>query len=253
MSGHARDPLNPTLDEAAAEVADLVAKFDRNRKHYLSDDYHEAQARIDFINKFLIALGWDVNHDSQEPGTEEVHYEPHDDSHSALSQRTPDYSIAIPPNLKQPVLFVEAKRPSADLSADENYFQVVRYGKNRNHPIGVLTNFSELHVVDCRFEADAATSTACHTATLHLPRLHGPGQVPSHLRPAVQAGHSGRVATAVLRAGYAQAEVTNQGRNCCSNCPTRPLTSTYLQPLTEHEKRLPADLPRGTPCSTQQH
>lgn len=161
MSGHAQDPLNPTFDEAFAIVAELVRKFDRHRKRYRSDAYHEAQARIDFINKFLIALGWDVNHDCQEPDTEEVHYEPHDDSDTALSQRTPDYSIAVPPQLDKPVVFVEAKRPSADLVTPENYFQVVRYGKNRNHSIGILTNFAELHVIDCRFRANLATSTSC--------------------------------------------------------------------------------------------
>ncbi|MEK6693550.1 MAG: hypothetical protein AABY44_09020 [Nitrospirota bacterium] len=38
----------------------LIEKFDKNKPHYLSKGYLEAQLRIDFINPFFKALGWDI-------------------------------------------------------------------------------------------------------------------------------------------------------------------------------------------------
>ncbi|MEW6067257.1 MAG: hypothetical protein AB1610_03040 [Nitrospirota bacterium] len=38
----------------------LIAKFEKDIHHYLSKGYPEAQVRIDFINPFFEALGWDI-------------------------------------------------------------------------------------------------------------------------------------------------------------------------------------------------
>jgi predicted type IV restriction endonuclease len=54
-------------------VKQLAANFKANETFYLSAGYQEAEARRDFIDKFLIALGWDVNHDTQKnPYEQEV-------------------------------------------------------------------------------------------------------------------------------------------------------------------------------------
>jgi hypothetical protein len=53
------------FEAAFGRVKQLVADFRANESFYLSAQFSEAQARKDFIDKFLIALGWDVNHDSQ--------------------------------------------------------------------------------------------------------------------------------------------------------------------------------------------
>jgi predicted type IV restriction endonuclease len=38
----------------------LIGKFEKDKIHYLSKGYPEAQVRIDFINPFFKALGWDI-------------------------------------------------------------------------------------------------------------------------------------------------------------------------------------------------
>jgi predicted type IV restriction endonuclease len=61
------------FEDAFARVKQLAADFKANEKFYLSPAYQEAEARRDFIDKFLIALGWDVNHDTQKnPYEQEV-------------------------------------------------------------------------------------------------------------------------------------------------------------------------------------
>lgn len=54
-----------SFDEAFERVQQFVSIFKQNEKQYLSLSYSEAQARLDFIDKFWIALGWDVNHKMQ--------------------------------------------------------------------------------------------------------------------------------------------------------------------------------------------
>ena len=62
-----------TFDEAFARVKQLVSTFSDNESKYLAPGYSEAQARLDFIDKFWIALGWDVNHEAQtDPYKQEV-------------------------------------------------------------------------------------------------------------------------------------------------------------------------------------
>ncbi len=45
----------------------LISKFDKDKAHYLSKGYLEAQVRIDFINPFFNALGWDIENRAQKP------------------------------------------------------------------------------------------------------------------------------------------------------------------------------------------
>ena len=64
------------FDRAFERVKQLAADFKANEHFYLSPLYQEAEARRDFIDKFLIALGWDVNHDTQKnPYEQEVKVE----------------------------------------------------------------------------------------------------------------------------------------------------------------------------------
>jgi adenine-specific DNA-methyltransferase len=53
------------FDEAFAVVQSLAKEFEANKRHFLSPAYQESEDRKDFIDKFLIALGWDVNRDQQ--------------------------------------------------------------------------------------------------------------------------------------------------------------------------------------------
>jgi len=64
------------FDTAFSEIKELVETFKANAPRYLSPSYQEAEARKDFIDKFFIVLGWDVNHDRQKnPYEQEVKVE----------------------------------------------------------------------------------------------------------------------------------------------------------------------------------
>jgi predicted type IV restriction endonuclease len=42
------------------EVIDLIERFKRNREAYLSNEYNEAQVRLELINPFFKDLDWDM-------------------------------------------------------------------------------------------------------------------------------------------------------------------------------------------------
>ncbi|MCK4546918.1 MAG: N-6 DNA methylase [Candidatus Eisenbacteria sp.] len=145
-----------TLDSAFQQVGKLVDLFQANEARYLSADYQEAEVRKDFIDKFFIALGWDVNHDHQtNPYEQEVKVEP---SVSAAGQRRADYSFCLAPNFRDVRFFVEAKKPRGDIATNHNYFQAIRYGWNNETPFAVLTDFEQFHVLDCRYKPDLAAA-----------------------------------------------------------------------------------------------
>ena len=139
-----------SLDQAFNIISQLVSDFKENEKHYLSHTYSEADVRNDYINKFFIALGWDVNHNIQKnPYEQEVRVEK--PVHIAKAQKRADYSFSLSPDFRTVKFFVEAKKPAHDLSNKDYYFQTARYGWNAKTPIAVLTDFEEFHIVDCRF------------------------------------------------------------------------------------------------------
>jgi predicted type IV restriction endonuclease len=148
--------METTLDAAFKRVQELVRTFEANKHAYLGPDYPEAQARKDFIDKFFIALGWDVNHDVQtNPYEQEVKVEPPVPVGS--TQRRADYAFRLAPDFSNVRFFVEAKKPSIEIATKENYFQVIRYGWNSQTPFAVLTDFQQFHILDCRYKPDPDT------------------------------------------------------------------------------------------------
>jgi adenine-specific DNA-methyltransferase len=148
---------NESFETAFERVKILVREYESNHSFYLSPDYNESQARKDFIDKILIALGWDVNHEIQKnPYEQEVKVERL--VATGQSQRSADYACYIAPNFRDPLLFVEAKKPSKDLAAAINCFQTVRYGWNVSTPVAVLSNFEQFIVLDCRYKPDIETA-----------------------------------------------------------------------------------------------
>jgi adenine-specific DNA-methyltransferase len=145
---------------------DLVRTFEANKHAYLELDYPEAQARKDFIDKFFIALGWDVNHDIQKnPYEQEVKVEP--PVAVGATQRHADYAFRLAPNFHEVRFFVEAKKPSGTIATKENYFQVIRYGWNSQTPLAALTDFQHFHILDCRYKPDPDTALNRTFATYH--------------------------------------------------------------------------------------
>src|SRR6058998_480691 len=145
-----------TFDEAFARVKELVALFKDNESVYLGPRYNEADARKDFIDKFWIALGWDVNHEEQvDPYKQEVKVE-RGVATSEFRKRA-DYAF-LGPNFRDVRFFVEAKKPHAGIDTPLFYFQTIRYGWNSHVPISVLHDFEEMRVLDCRYKPDINTA-----------------------------------------------------------------------------------------------
>jgi hypothetical protein len=148
-----------TFDDAFGVVKSLAKDFEANKGHFLSPSYQESEVRKDFIDKFLIALGWDVNHDWQKnPFEQEVKVERGVNMHG--SQRRADYAFFIAPQFRDVRFFVEAKKPHGDIATPDNYFQTIRYGWNAQTPVAILTDFEQFQILDCRYKPniDAALS-----------------------------------------------------------------------------------------------
>jgi type I restriction-modification system DNA methylase subunit len=144
------------FDTAFARVKQLAADFKANDKFYLSTAYQEAEARRDFIDKFLIALGWDVNHDTQKnPYEQEVKVERKE---HGVSQRRADYAFYLAPNFRDVKFYIEAKKPHGEIATTDNYFQTIRYGWNSQTPVAALFDFEQFEIVDCRFKPDLETA-----------------------------------------------------------------------------------------------
>jgi len=153
------------FDLAFDRVQQLAAVFKANEKFYLSQAYQEAEARRDFIDKFLIALGWDVNHDTQKnPYEQEVKVERKE---HGVSQRRADYAFYLAPNFRDVKFYIEAKKPYGDIATADNYFQVIRYGWGSQTPIAALFDFEQFEIVDCRYKPNVETALQRNLKKFH--------------------------------------------------------------------------------------
>jgi hypothetical protein len=150
------DPLRAP-DTARAAIADLVERYDRNRDHYASPAYNETQARIEFIDPFFEALGWDIANRAghADPYKDVIH---EDAIRVAGATKAPDYCFRIGGQRK---FFLEAKKPSVRVRDEPGpAYQLRRYGWSANLPLSILTDFEEFAVYDCRLrpkQSDAAS------------------------------------------------------------------------------------------------
>ena len=126
-----------------------IASFRDREREMMQADYKEASARVEFIDGFLAALGWDVSNAAGAPDRfKDVVVEPSQDVDG--HKRAPDYVLRVEGNRK---LFVEAKKPSIWIKNQiEPAYQVRRYSWSAQLPIAVLTNFRELAVYDGRYK-----------------------------------------------------------------------------------------------------
>jgi len=140
-----------SFDAAFAVARALADDFAAHEKQFLSPAYNEAQARKDFIDKFFIALGWDVDHVAQKnPYEQEVKVER--TQRQGAAHKKADYAFSLAPNFRDVRFFVEAKKPSIALQNADDYFQTIRYGWNSQNLVAVLTDFEEFHILDCRYK-----------------------------------------------------------------------------------------------------
>lgn len=119
------------------KLEELIEKYRKLTKKQ-KEKMNEQTVRQEYIDVFLSLLGWDVTNSNNLPYSErEVLVE----EFSNKSDK-PDYTLR---KYGQAKFFVEAKRPSIDISVSEDsIYQSRKYGWNANHKIVILTNFERL-------------------------------------------------------------------------------------------------------------
>ncbi len=150
-----------TFSTAFSTVKQLTADFQMDENFYLSANYQEYEVRKKFIDKFWIALGWDVNHEREKnPYEQEVKVELSVKTGEQGNRRTKkaDYAFFAAPNFRDVKFYVEAKKPSRNLDNADDYFQTIRYGWSSKTPLAVLTDFEQFRVVDCRYKPNINTA-----------------------------------------------------------------------------------------------
>jgi predicted type IV restriction endonuclease len=150
---------------APAIVHELVERFEAHQPVYQSGQYNEAQLREEFINPLFEALGWDVfNRKGYADAYKEVIHE--DAIRVGGRTKAPDYCFRASGGVR--TFFVEAKRPAVDIAnAILPAFQLRRYAWSAKLAIGILTDFEEFAVYDCRIEPKK-TDKASVARVIHL-------------------------------------------------------------------------------------
>jgi type I restriction-modification system DNA methylase subunit len=132
-------------------IPQLVERFHQQRQVYRAGRYNETQLRREFLDPFFEALGWDV---INRQGYAETYKEViHEDSLEIEGEnKAPDYAFRIGGTRK---FFVEAKKPAVNIEFNIHpAFQLRRYAWSAKLPLGILTDFEEFAIYDCRVKPD---------------------------------------------------------------------------------------------------
>lgn len=138
--------MKVTKEEAYARIAQLVERFSEHLEYYKRTGFNEHQTRVDYINPFFKALGWDVDN---EQGFAEAYREViHEDKiKMGSATKAPDYAFTL---FGQRKFFVDAKRPGINIHTDIGpAYQVRRYGWSAKVPLSIITDFEEFAIYDC--------------------------------------------------------------------------------------------------------
>jgi len=138
--------MQVTKEQAYEKIAELVERFHEHVEEYKRSGYNEHQTRVDYINPFFKALGWDMDN---EQGYAEAYREVvHEDKIKVgSSTKAPDYGFTL---FGQRKFFVDAKKPAIDIKSDiAPAYQVRRYGWSAKVPISIVTDFEEFSIYDC--------------------------------------------------------------------------------------------------------
>lgn len=129
------------------KIQELVTRFSEQLTAYKKSYYNETQTRIDFIDPFFKALGWDI--DNEQGFAESYREVIHEDRVKVgTATKAPDYSFRLSGG--QRLFFVEAKKPSVLIKDDiQPAYQVRRYGWSAKLNVSVITDFEEFAIYDC--------------------------------------------------------------------------------------------------------
>lgn len=139
-----------SIGHAKELVAEKVRQFSSKIKEYKRSTYNETEVRVDFVNPFFKALGWDIDNEAGLPQhLREVTHEATVlvDEGGKKKGKKPDYSFKVGTEL---FFYLETKKPAVDITVDDApAFQLRRYGWSGNLKVSVLTNFTDLYIYDC--------------------------------------------------------------------------------------------------------
>lgn len=148
------------MTEAPEVVRQLVARFEEHKATYKSSSYNEENLRVDFLNPFFEALGWDV---SNELNVDQTYRDVVQEEVIRVGDwpgKLPDYTFRIG---KERKFFVEAKKPFENLLLNKNHaYQLRRYGWSSQLNISILTDFEELVVYETTTRPKLSDSAASH-------------------------------------------------------------------------------------------
>ena len=137
-------------EESMTRLAERVSVYASRIAEYKRQSYNETEVRIDFVNPFFKALGWDA--DNEAGLSQHLREVTHEASvlveeEGESRKKKPDYSFRVG---TETLFFLETKKPSVDITTDNApAFQLRRYGWSGNLKISVLTNFNDLYIYDC--------------------------------------------------------------------------------------------------------
>ena len=137
---------------APEAVRRLVERFAEQHETYRRQQYNETQVRREFIDPLFEALDWDVDNSGGKPNQyKDVIHE--DAIKVGGLTKAPDYCFKIGDTRK---FFVEAKKPAVPLAShQDSAYQLKRYAWSAQLPLGILTDFEEIAVYDCRIPPKA--------------------------------------------------------------------------------------------------
>jgi adenine-specific DNA-methyltransferase len=136
--------------QAYAKTEALVQRFAAQIDSYKTQ-YKEDRLRIDFIDPFFEALGWDIRNAAGLPEAyRDVVYEDSVEvatTDGDYTRKEPDYAFTIAGKRQ---FYVEAKQPAVNVETHkQSAMQTRAYGWSAKLPISILTDFEEFALYDC--------------------------------------------------------------------------------------------------------
>ncbi|MDN4638832.1 N-6 DNA methylase [Agreia sp. PsM10] len=128
-------------------ILDKITQFTADRDRYRSADFKELALRTEFLNPLLEELGWDPT--NRHGGAYSERNVVHEDAVTIDgSTKAPDYGFILDGRRR---FFIEAKRPAVNIAEGrEAAFQIRRYCWSADLPYGLVTDFEEFAIYDCR-------------------------------------------------------------------------------------------------------
>jgi type I restriction-modification system DNA methylase subunit len=133
-------------DTQTPDIGRLVDGFIDDSSN-MSKSFKEDWTRSDYIEPLLGLLGWRQLKQTQRT-TNSTGYVREEQIDAKGITTIPDYAMYVD---GRRVFYVEAKKPSVKIQSDKKTaFQIREYGWNSGDPIGIVTDFEELSVYNCR-------------------------------------------------------------------------------------------------------